>query len=122
MQPPEYSPVTPAGVTITATRPDGTTLDVTLGVQVLYDLVIQSMDFGSGFLSVEEVDPIVGVAAFCGFKEFEAAERYVEQERVAQRQRNCAHPVRRRIPDPDRLGAIWSECVACGLRTLESVR
>lgn len=81
---------TPKGVTITAAQPDGATEDITEGVQVLYDLVIQSMDWGSGFLTVEDVQPVVALARACGFEGFEEADKYLaeqmaEEERARQR-------------------------------------
>lgn len=74
---------TPAGVTITATKPDGTSVDVTEGVQVLYDHVIQSMDWGSGFLTVEDIEPILTIAEFCGFDSSEEPRRYLKSWRLA---------------------------------------
>jgi hypothetical protein len=104
---------TPTGVTITATKPDGTTQDITEGVQVLYDLVIQSMDFGSGFLTIEDVEPMAVVADFCGFEGFEEAQRYLENERVQERRRKCAH--QRWVKQPrDQRGAIFEVCSECG--------
>lgn len=70
---------TPLGVTITATKPDGTTQDVTEGVQALYDLVVQSMDWGSGFLTREDAEPVAAIARFCGFTGIEEAERYLTE-------------------------------------------
>lgn len=83
---------TPAGVIVTATRPDGTTEDVTEGVQALYDLVIDSMDWGSGFLSEEDAIPVAHIAEVCGFEKSEEAHRYLENERRLARQRECPHP------------------------------
>jgi len=104
---------TPAGVIVTATRPDGTTQDVTAGVQTLYDLVIQSMDWGSGFLTVEDTEPVVAIAEFCGFKDFEEAQRYIEAERTAQRQRDCEHSALEAAPADER-GAVYDVCADCG--------
>jgi hypothetical protein len=42
-------------------------IDVTEGVRTLYDLVISSMNWGSGFLSVEDVEGVIRVAQTCGF-------------------------------------------------------
>jgi hypothetical protein len=58
--------------------PDGTTVDITEGVQALYDLVISSMDWGSGFWTAEDAEPVVHVARTCGFNGCEEAERYVQ--------------------------------------------
>lgn len=46
---------------------DGTRTEVTEAVQCLYDLLLSSMDFGSGFLSVEEIIPIAELADAAGF-------------------------------------------------------
>ena len=73
---------------------DGTETDVTEGVQVLYDTVIASMDWGSGFLTVEDAEPIVAVAIACQFNGWEAAQKYVDAQRASleqvklQRRRN----------------------------------
>ena len=68
---------TPNGTVITAAREDGTTVDLTEGVQCLYDLVINSMDWGSGFISAEEALPVAEVARACGFEQVEEVEKYV---------------------------------------------
>lgn len=71
---------TPAGVTITAIRPNGSTEDVTESVSALYDLLIGSMDWGSGFLTAEDAIPVARLARICGFKDSEEAERYLRAE------------------------------------------
>ena len=40
---------------------DGTETDITEGVQALYDLVISSMDWGSGFWTYEDALPVAQV-------------------------------------------------------------
>lgn len=60
---------TPNGTSIYAHRSDGELVEITEGVQVLYDLVTASMDWGSGFLSVEDVSPMLAVSRACGFGE-----------------------------------------------------
>ncbi len=78
--------VTPNGARVLVRLVDGTTEDITEGVQAMYDLVINSLDWGSGLLTVEEALPIVHVAQSCGFAHWEAAQTYVdEQERRRQR-------------------------------------
>lgn len=57
-------------------------VDITEGVQALYDLVTSSMDWGSGFLTVEDALPVVHVARTCGFEGIAEAERYVEFQRA----------------------------------------
>lgn len=41
--------------------------DVTEGVQALYDLLMSSMDIGSGFLSEDELVPVFQAAIAAGF-------------------------------------------------------
>jgi hypothetical protein len=55
--------------------------DVTEAVQALYDLIIQSLDWGSGFISAEEAEPIARLAQLCGFERWEEAERYLDHKR-----------------------------------------
>lgn len=45
-----------------ARQDDGTEVEVTDGVQALYDHLAASMDWGSGFLSLEDVTGIIVVA------------------------------------------------------------
>lgn len=59
---------------------DGTETDVTAGVQALYDLVISSMDFRSGFWSYEDAVPVGEMARLCDFEKREEIEKYVRQE------------------------------------------
>jgi hypothetical protein len=68
---------TPHDVSLIARLPTGEEVDVTEGVQALYDLVINSMDWGSGFLSYEEALPVAKLAELCGFKDIEEAQRYL---------------------------------------------
>ena len=70
---------------------DGTETDVTEGVQVLYDTVIASMDWGSGFLTVEDAEPIVAVAKACQFNGWEAAQEYVDAQRASPEQVELQH-------------------------------
>lgn len=58
---------TPAGTVVKAQAPDGVEHDVTTAVQALYDLAVGSLDFGSGFWSVEETEPVAALAKLCGF-------------------------------------------------------
>lgn len=60
-----------------ARKPDGTETDITEGVQALYDLVIGSMDFRSGFWSAEDARPVALLACACGFEKAEEIERYL---------------------------------------------
>ena len=117
---------TPAGVQLIARRPDGSEVDVTEGVQVLYDHVIGSMDWGSGFLTVEDAIPIAEIARVCGFKECEEAERYIAAQRHAEERQEYW----RRHPeagygmwhDPQPHEHVWSSAGRCMWRTCNAVR
>lgn len=82
---------TPAGVSIEARSKAGETRNVTEAVRALYDLLISSMDFGSDFLSIEDIRPIVELANFCGFKGTEEAVDYMNRQLEAEKRRNCPH-------------------------------
>jgi hypothetical protein len=60
---------------------DGTLTDVTEGVQALYDLVITSMDWGSGFWDWEEALPVGLIGRLGGFEKIGEVERYIAQRR-----------------------------------------
>lgn len=88
---------------ITVTHDDGSWQDITEGVKVAFDVAYGSMDWGSGFLSTEEMQAVADLAEACQFPSFaavveslashrrmeevrqrmerEAAERFREQER-----------------------------------------
>jgi hypothetical protein len=68
-------------------QPDGTEADITEGVQALYDLVIGSMDWGSGFWSAEDAAPVARLARLCGFEQAEEAERYLREQQHSEEQR-----------------------------------
>lgn len=50
-------------------RLNGVETDVTEAVKVCYDVVHSSMDWGSGFLDVEEMAHVVALAQAAGFTE-----------------------------------------------------
>lgn len=56
---------------------DGTETEITEGVQALYDHLIGSLDWGSGFISTEDAVPIAHLARTCDFNAWEEAEKYV---------------------------------------------
>lgn len=56
---------------------DGTQRDVTEAVKCLYDLVLDSMNWGSGFWSVEEAVPVGILARLCDFDKAAKVERYL---------------------------------------------
>jgi len=77
---------TSSGVTIYAQAADGTQTEITEGVQALYDLVIGSMNWGSGFWTVEDAAPVAQIAQLCGFAGVEETDRYLrERQRDNQR-------------------------------------
>lgn len=106
---------TPNGTVVVARRPEGSEVNVTAGVQALYDLVISSMDWGSGFWTVEDALPVVEVADVCGFAEAAEARRYVDAQRHSEEQQRFLATVRRPIyhggpPDHDH---VWSSVGRC---------
>lgn len=72
------------GVRIVVQHDDGSEQDITTGVQIAYDCVIHSMDWGSGFLDTEEVDAIVKLAENCRFPNFEELFNKVQDDRRRQ--------------------------------------
>lgn len=60
---------------IIAHRPDGSEIDVTSEVGLVYRLLNESMDYGSGFLSIEDVTEITRLALACGFASNEEADQ-----------------------------------------------
>lgn len=71
---------TPTGAQIKAHLPDGQLVDVTGGVMALYDLVLNLMDWGSNFLSLEDALPVAEIAKTCGFEQIEEAEKWQESK------------------------------------------
>ena len=59
---------------------DGTETEITEGVQALYDMVIASQDWGSGFWSYEDAVPVAVVARACGFERVDEVERYLNEQ------------------------------------------
>lgn len=62
-------------VRILARRSDGPEIDVTTEVRLVYDLLNESMDYGSGFLSIEDVTEITRLALAAGFASNEEADQ-----------------------------------------------
>ena len=60
---------------------EGAQEDVSEGVQALYDLVISSMDWGSGFWSWEDALPVALIGRLAEFKKIDEVERYVQAKR-----------------------------------------
>lgn len=69
------------GNKIVAIQEDGSQKDITEGVQICYDLLRQSLDWGSGFLDVDEVDAVIRLAHDSGFADFEELIKSVWAER-----------------------------------------
>lgn len=89
---------------ITVTHDDGTTVDVTEGVQVAYDIAYHSMDWGSGFLDLAEMEAVAKLAEACRFPSFEDALREVHNQREKEeRVQRLALEERRRREEQDRL-------------------
>lgn len=72
---------------VVARQPDGTEVDITEGVQALYDLVTSSMDWGSGFWTVEDALPVEHIARTCGFPGISEVEAYIDGRRRDEDQR-----------------------------------
>lgn len=95
-------------VRVFARQPDGTETDITEGVQALYDLVLNSMDWGSGFLTAEDARPVALLARTCGFEKADEAERYLrDQEHSAQQ----VEFISRRKAEIDTAGPGWVRTV-----------
>lgn len=56
---------------------DGTETDITEGVQAMYDLLLSSMDWGSGFWTYEDALPVAKIGALFGFEQDAEVQRYV---------------------------------------------
>jgi hypothetical protein len=54
-------------------------VNVTEAVKVLYDLAINSMDFGSGMWSAEDAVPVAELAKICGFEQREEVQKYIDK-------------------------------------------
>jgi hypothetical protein len=82
--------------------PDGTETDITEGVQALYDLVISSMDFRSGFWTAEDAVPVAQLARLLGFEQREQIERYLAEQLHSEEQAAFwqAHPGTRAMQTP----------------------
>lgn len=88
--------MTPNGAEIYVRSPNGDHVVVTAGVQALYDLVIDSMDWGSGFLTVEDATPVVEIAKLCGFERSEEAAWYVATQTQSEEQNRFLRNLRSR--------------------------
>ena len=95
----------------------GAEVDITEGVQALYDLVISSMDWGSGFWSFEDAVPVAIVARAMGFPKVAEVEKYLL---ARQREENRWPSTEQRpvpVPGHDHLYSakgrcMWPKCSA----------
>lgn len=55
--------------------------DITAAVQVLYDLVIDSQNYGSGFWSIEDLQPVADLAILCDFNRAGEVQKYIDDQR-----------------------------------------
>jgi hypothetical protein len=81
-------------------RKDGTETDITEGVQALYDLVISSMDFRSGFWSFEDAVPVAVLGRACGFEKIGEVERYLAEQQRSEAQRRFLAAHVRQMTNP----------------------
>lgn len=58
---------------ILAVNDDGLVTDVTEGVQICYDMVRNSMEWGSGLFDTQEIANIIRLAEAAGFPDYEDA-------------------------------------------------
>lgn len=75
---------TESGVRVIAHAPDGTETNITEGVMALFDLVISSLDWGSGFWTAEDAAPVAFVARTCGFPSIGEVECYLADRQHAE--------------------------------------
>jgi hypothetical protein len=64
---------------------DGSETDITEGVQALYDLVISSMDWGSGFWTEDDAAPVSLIGHLLGFAKIDQVDKYIA-DRVHERE------------------------------------
>lgn len=63
-------------------------IDITEGVKTMYDLLVESMDWGSGFLSLEDVIEVSRLAQAMGFVSIPEADEQVRSY-VWSRHKHC---------------------------------
>jgi hypothetical protein len=77
MNNPEHTTV--SGARVIVVQPDGTETNITEGVETLYDLTRNSMDWGSGFIPIEQMDVVLNLAITCGFPDAEKLAKEVRE-------------------------------------------
>lgn len=65
---------------ITAYTDDCRAVNVTEAVKALYDLAINSIDFGSGLWTAEDAIPVAELAEICGFEQREEVQKYISKQ------------------------------------------
>lgn len=103
---------------------DGVQTDVTEAVQVIWDALHNSMDWGSGFLSIEEVDSLSQLAYVTGMQTLEDADQQMNTYVASLVAGTCPTPggdrsfegaKGRRRTDIKRTGARqWTVTYGCG--------
>jgi len=66
---------------------DGSKIEITEGVQAAYDVAWGSLDWGSGFLSTEDMTAIANLAGACDFPSFRDVLNSVEAHK--REEENC---------------------------------
>lgn len=59
---------TPNGSEVYRLKADQPPREITEVVQIMYDIVVDSLDWGSGFLDGEEMERVLELAELCGFE------------------------------------------------------
>ena len=108
---------------IIATRDDGTTTDITEGVQTLYDHVLGSLDWQSNFFDYEEQAAVIRTGIACGFPDAEKYLEGIQKAKLAEEKRQ-EEQVRRRAEQrrkAEETRASWQDIgpKLIGLRTDE---
>lgn len=71
-------------ITVLVQGESGEITDITEGVRVMYDAVLGSLDWQSGFLDLEELEALGQVADACGFGQIEEVYQRIQAEKASQ--------------------------------------
>lgn len=77
-------------ITVLVQGESGEITDITEGVRVMYDAVLGSLDWQSGFLDLEELEALGQVADACGFGQIEEVYQRIQAEKASQEARAIA--------------------------------
>lgn len=102
----------PSGAVIVARFPDGREVDVTEGAQAIYDAMVGSLDWGSDFFTIEDLEPMRDFAKACGFTDIE--DYIVDRRRAEYRQLRAAEPIARGMARQDAWSRAADEAEAWG--------